>query len=101
MIIIMDCSMTMQSLFGALESRNIEILGTSPVSYQWKEETTIIKKIAKSDLVIVNGEGTLHHSRTEAFYLAEVAEYCENLNIDSYLINSVFSKNNKKVSRKG
>jgi polysaccharide pyruvyl transferase WcaK-like protein len=56
------------------------------------------KRLAESDVVLVNGEGTLHHDRRTARVLARCAEFCRQRNLPCFLINSVYQGNGKKMA---
>lgn len=51
-----------------------------------------------SDIVIVNGEGTLHDATRQAKALAEVGLFCRNAGIPSVLINSVYERNDAEIA---
>jgi hypothetical protein len=53
----------------------------------------------KADIVIVNGEGTLHHSSRQAKALAEVGPFCRRAGVPSVLINSVYEANDDSIAR--
>lgn len=51
-----------------------------------------------ADLVIVNGEGTLHDSTPQARALAEVGPFCRDAGVPSVLINSVYERNDGEIA---
>ena len=58
------------------------------------------KLIDSSVAVVVNGEGTLHHSAKRARTLVAVAPYCREKGIPVFLINSVWQDNSEEMARK-
>jgi hypothetical protein len=63
-------SLVMQTIERELKTRGVEILGSSPSHMHWGKYKDVMEK---ADLVLVNGEGSIHHSyRTE---LLTVANY--------------------------
>ena len=52
---------------------NVKIIGCSPVGHEWRDDQSILNKIKKADLIIINGEGTLHSGREEAERLLQAA----------------------------
>jgi polysaccharide pyruvyl transferase WcaK-like protein len=54
--------------------------------------------LAQSDIVIVNGEGSLHHDRKSALALAQSSAFCREQNIPCCLINSVYQENGPEVA---
>lgn len=90
------CMLVMQNLTNLLTERNVEVLWTWPVGIDWRKHKNKIKKQPKVDAIIVNGEGTIHHSaeRKHARALSEFAEFALNeLDTPSYLINATLYKN--------
>ena len=51
-----------------------------------------IKDIEKCDIVIVNGEGTIHHNRPAGNILMEILKTGQRLNKKTFLINAVFQQ---------
>jgi hypothetical protein len=90
------CMLVMENLLSLLSSNNVEVIWTWDVSVDWrKHKNTIIKK-PRVDAIIVNGEGTIHHSKNRKFAkaLAEFAVFSnEVLKTPSYLINSTLYHN--------
>ncbi|BCN93946.1 hypothetical protein THMIRHAM_17310 [Thiomicrorhabdus immobilis] len=79
-----------------LEQQGVEIVWTWPVGVDWRKHKRQIKKQAKVDAIIVNGEGTIHHSenRKHARALSEFASFAKTeLQLPCYLINATLHKN--------
>ncbi|WP_041319711.1 polysaccharide pyruvyl transferase family protein [Hyphomicrobium denitrificans] len=53
---------------------------------------------SKFDLVIVNGEGTLHHDRAGAKAIAQLAPFLADVGVPAYLINSVYQGNSPSIA---
>lgn len=70
----------MDNLLEEMDSREIEVLKVVKAAESWKPYRNILDTV---DLVIVNGEGSIHHGRR--MELLEVAEY-----YPSVLINAVY-----------
>ncbi len=51
-----------------------------------------------ADIVIVNGEGTLHDATRQAKALAAVGPFCRDAGVPSVLINSVYERNDPEVA---
>jgi hypothetical protein len=61
-------SLVMQTIERELKVRDIEIIGFSPSHMHWAKHQAVMEK---ADLVLVNGEGSIHHSyRTELLTVA-------------------------------
>lgn len=94
------CSMVMSAIFHALRLRKVVILATSPVGYNWQRDELILENLSRSDVIIVNGEGSIHHNNPNAYLLAEVAEYCRKIQKPCHLINAVFDSNSLEIANK-
>jgi hypothetical protein len=57
------------------------------------------KRLAESDIVLVNGEGTFHHDKRSARVLARCAEFCRQRSLPCFLINSVYQDNGEKMAQ--
>jgi hypothetical protein len=63
---------------------------TIPAGQKWTQHT---HRIDGASLVVVNGEGTLHHSAPAAKELLGLAPYCQSRSIPVFLANSVWQDN--------
>ena len=86
------CLMVMQELLRACHVSAIE------VSESLKTRSHFLNKmhcaLTNYDLVIINGEGTMHHDQDAALLIAEAAEQVSRLGIPMVLINTVWQQNN-------
>jgi hypothetical protein len=90
------CMLVMENLLALLDKNNVEVIWTWDVSVDWRKHKNKILKKPKVDAIIVNGEGTIHHSKDRKFAkaLAEFAQFSnETLNTPSYLINATLYQN--------
>lgn len=97
------CMLVMENLLALLEKNNVEIVWTWDVSVDWRKHKRQILNQPKVDAIIVNGEGTIHHSKDRKFAkaLAEFAQFSnEVLNTPSYLINATLYKNDAEEYKK-
>lgn len=56
-------------------------------------EPSFSQNLDMADMVIINGEGTMHHDQLEAVQLIKAAEMAKRRNLKIYLINSVWQDN--------
>lgn len=90
------CMLVMENLLALLEKNNVEVVWTWQVSVDWRKHKREISNKPKVDAIIVNGEGTIHHSKDRKFAkaLAEFAEFSHQvLKTPAYLINATLYKN--------
>lgn len=91
------CWRVMSNLEKLLSEQGFTVFQTFPVNYNWEEQKhKLPPKNADIKLVIVNGEGTLHHSqdRPRAQYLANIPEFArQQWNAPTVLINATIYNN--------
>jgi polysaccharide pyruvyl transferase WcaK-like protein len=88
--------MVMRNIRKLLKLNGIKIICSNPVGRDWNKNK-IKQKILSSDVVIINGEGTLHHSQQRAIELIRIVKFCKDNKIKVVLINSTFEKNNNEI----
>lgn len=83
------CKIVMQRIIDEVAPWGFEVKTVSVYS-DWRIFEEIVNNAVA---VIVNGEGTLHHSADRGFRLVEVAPHCRERGIPVFLINSVWQDN--------
>ncbi len=68
----LGCRLVVSQIFKLAASHGIQMVATSSVHTDWRTQPALQDEMRKADIVIVNGEGTLHHSSRQAKALAEV-----------------------------
>ena len=90
------CMLVMENLTRLLSERGVEVVWTWPVGIDWRKHKSKLKRQPKVDAIVVNGEGTIHHSadRKHARALSEFATFAQNsLGVPCYLLNATLHKN--------
>lgn len=90
------CSLVMSNLVQKAREHNMEPVFFWPVGRDWRSWRDLIKRKCNVDAVIVNGEGSIHHSskKEKPWYLSEVATFArDELDVPAYLINSTIYQN--------
>lgn len=77
----------------------IRVATSASVHADWREHPRLLAAMRAADLVIVNGEGTLHDATRQARALAEVAPFCKAAGVPSVLINSVYERNDAAIAK--
>lgn len=89
----LGCRVVVAQIAALAAQAGMRITATSSVHADWRTDQAFIETMRSSDIVIVNGEGTLHDSSRQAKALAAVGPYCRSVGIPSVLINTVFERN--------
>ena len=76
----------------------VQIVQTSPAHTDWRKNSNFLKALETAHLAIVNGEGTIHHSRPAGIRLLEVGAYAKQLGIPAVLLNCTWEDNDHRCS---
>jgi len=97
------CSVVMANLEELFKAADMEPVLYLAAGRDWRRHIERLPKRGYLDAVIVNGEGTLHHSADSdrADILADVAAFAnEYLNVPAFLINSTLFRNTPELYKK-
>lgn len=97
------CDIVMRNLEALLSGAGIQATWRWPVGKDWRESLELLPKKGDIDAVIVNGEGSIHHSddNCRADILADVSLYAgEVLNVPSFLVNATLFGNSNRIYEK-
>ncbi|MDI7861202.1 polysaccharide pyruvyl transferase family protein [Rhizobiaceae bacterium n13] len=94
----LGCRIVVAQIARLAASAGIRIAASASVHADWREHPDLMAMMRDADIVIVNGEGTLHDSSRQARALAEVAPFCREAGVPSVLINSVYERNDSDIA---
>lgn len=87
------CSRVMSVLEDGLTSRGGIIVATVPRRHRWWEDRALLERIAASNAIVINGEGTFHHGAAGARDLLKIAQHPDTARIPVHLVNTLFQDN--------
>ncbi len=87
------CSRVIRLLRSGLEDRGATISATVPARANWPEDTAHLDQIRGADIVVINGEGTLHHGVDHAERLLRIADHPVAKGKKLCLVNALYDKN--------
>ena len=88
------CKIVMKRILDQADSWGVDVKTVSVYS-DWR---VFRNEVDTAVAVIVNGEGTLHHSADRGWRLVEVAPYCRQRGIPVFLINTVWQDNSQEMA---
>lgn len=92
------CELVMRNIKTLLLQNSMTIIGTSYCGSSFLSNHVLFRKLPVTDLVIVNGEGTLHSSQPRAQELMRMVEYIKKKkSLPIVLINSFYHNNNSEI----
>lgn len=92
------CSIVVNNLTHLVSSSGAEITYRFPVGLDWRENRHLLPKPGDIDLVLVNGEGSMHGAphRERAVTLSQLGRFTkEHYGVKSYLINATLYNNDE------
>ena len=89
------CSLVIKNIFSFFNNLNVDIIKTFPSGINHLQNRNLENFIKKVDLIIVNGEGTIHHSQINALNLLKIGKFAKSFNKKTILINSIFDTQDK------
>ena len=69
------CSRVMRLLVVGLHRQGLTVTARSPARHDWAGDAAFLAELATANLVIINGEGTLHHGRPAGDALLAVVNH--------------------------
>jgi len=87
------CFRVMRTIEDNLVSRGINIAAHSIVRNDWEHDRPLLRSIAQCDLIIINGEGTLHHGARAGKRLLRIATHPARGQKPVALINALYQEN--------
>jgi len=91
------CETVVSNIIYLLHKRGIETIATNPVGVSW-ESKSFIHQMKNADIIIVNGEGTLHHAENRVKDLAKIGKYAkETLSKPIVLLNTIYQDNGPEI----
>lgn len=87
------CMRVMRIIEQNLQSRGMEIAATSLVRNDWKRDEAFLNAMRSADLIVINGEGTLHHGSKQGSRLLDVVDCLARGTTPVALINAVYQDN--------
>ena len=86
------CSRVMDNIKRLSEQYGLTICSTVPAATP-PYSPYMRRAIREADIVMINGEGTLHHGRRRAQWLIDAIEYAKSINKSVALVNALYQDN--------
>jgi hypothetical protein len=87
------CFRVMRTIEENLGRRGIAVIGRSLVRNDWERDRGFLAKLSEADLVVINGEGTLHHGHRQGERLLKIATHPARGTRPVALINTIYQQN--------
>jgi len=93
------CERVMRAIHALLERHGMHAEGTCPSHRDWRQDATFLQALDRARLVIVNGEGSIHHDRPAGRNLLEIGAYARARGIPAVLVNAGWEANGPELLR--
>lgn len=87
------CSRVMRLLLEGLSRHGMQVTARSPARHDWQADAGFLAELDRADLVVINGEGTLHHGRSAGKALLQVIPRAQSRGTPVALINALWQEN--------
>jgi hypothetical protein len=87
------CARVMRLIEDGLEARGCKIIGRIDGKLDWRSDASCLQLLSHCDLIVINGEGTLHHGRKKAGWLMETTVHQATRGKEVALINALYQEN--------
>jgi len=92
------CDRVMGAIERLLDANGFRVTGLSPAHADWRSDSGFLRALDSAQLVVVNGEGTLHDDRPAARTLLQVGPYARSRNIPAVLVNAGWERNGEELA---
>ena len=87
------CERVMGAIETLLARHGMEVAGACPAHADWRQQPGFLRALERSRLLLVNGEGTLHHDRPAARRLLEAGAHARAAGVPAVLVNAGWEAN--------
>jgi hypothetical protein len=86
-------STVVESLYRLCARAGIDILAAAPAHADWRHDAGVMAAMPTASLIIVNGEGTIHHDRPAGKWLLEAGTFARASGRRAALVNTTWQAN--------
>jgi hypothetical protein len=87
------CTTVVESITRLCRENGIELIATAPAHHDWRANPSICRAVEAADLIVVNGEGTIHHDRPAGEWLLAAGQHARRLGKKAAIINMTWNAN--------
>jgi polysaccharide pyruvyl transferase WcaK-like protein len=87
------CERVMSAIETLVSRNGMQVIGSCPAHADWRERPEFLRAMEAARLVIVNGEGTIHHDRPAGRRLLEIGARARAAGIPAVLVNAGWEAN--------
>lgn len=93
------CYAVMDTIERLCARHRITVVERVPVHHDWQADAPLVERLSKVQLILVNGEGTIHHDRPAAQRLVALGGFARREGIASALVNASWHANSAALAQ--
>lgn len=93
------CEMVMTNLIHGLSRIGVDVIAQHS-GKGWAQDSRIVSAMESVDLLVINGEGTMHHDRPQGYEFVDAAEHIHRRGKPSYLVNCTWQANSETLAKR-
>lgn len=83
----------MRLLCDGLTAAGLDIVARSPARHDWANDPAFLAALSTADVIVINGEGTLHHGKPAGETLLKIVDHPNRKNTPVALVNALYQDN--------
>ncbi len=87
------CEIVMSNFENLLNKHHFKISNRVKNGFDWHKKIHFLNNLENIDIVIVNGEGSIHHNQKIGYDMIKIAKYAKKYNKPAVLINCTYESN--------
>ncbi|MEL1251549.1 polysaccharide pyruvyl transferase family protein [Aurantiacibacter gilvus] len=87
------CTTVIETIDRLCAANGVEVVARVPAHADWRQDAAALEAFRQVDLVLVNGEGTIHHDRPAGRLLLEAGAHAAGLGKPAVLLNATWQAN--------
>ncbi len=91
------CTTVVETIDRLCAANGIEVVARVPAHSDWRQDEAALAAFRQVDLVLVNGEGTIHHDRPAGRLLLEAGAHAASLGKPAVLLNATWQANSSEA----
>ncbi|MFN4158145.1 MAG: polysaccharide pyruvyl transferase family protein [Gemmobacter sp.] len=96
----LGCRAVMTSLVGLVQNRGWgEVIHRHPLGREWRDDPAALRALEAADLIVVNGEGSVHHGNARAVQLSALGPAARDLGKPAVMLNATLEANEGIVAK--
>lgn len=92
------CALVMQSIRDLAAGHGLAVIGAAPVGVDWRARPDVVEAMERADVIIVNGEGSIHHDAPRGEALLHAGPFVRARGKAAVLINTTWEANSPRLA---